>query len=71
MKLKIKRGNNYGFTLLEIIIVVIIIGGLASLALPRLFRTVYCRIRKKYRGLCRNWFLSRGTGEMLITKCDR
>lgn len=32
--------NNKGFTLLEIIIVIIIIGVLASLALPRFFRTV-------------------------------
>lgn len=32
--------NKSGFTLLEIIIVIIIIGVLASLALPRLFRTV-------------------------------
>ena len=35
----IKRKNK-GFTLLEIIIVVIIVGVLASLALPRLFSTV-------------------------------
>ena len=39
MKLTIKRKNK-GFTLLEIIIVVIIVGVLASLALPRLFSTV-------------------------------
>lgn len=37
MKLK---ANRSGFTLLEIIIVIIIIGVLASLALPRLFSTV-------------------------------
>ena len=37
MKSKIK---NQGFTLLEIIIVIIIVGVLASLALPRFFRTV-------------------------------
>ena len=34
------RANKSGFTLLEIIIVIIIIGVLASLALPRLFSTV-------------------------------
>lgn len=39
MRLTIKR-NKKGFTLLEIIIVVIIVGVLASLALPRLFNTV-------------------------------
>ena len=38
MKLTLKRKK--GFTLLEIIIVVIIVGVLASLALPRLFSTV-------------------------------
>ena len=32
--------NTKGFTLLEIIIVIIIVGVLASLALPRFFRTV-------------------------------
>lgn len=32
--------NNLGFTLLEIIIVIIIVGVLASLALPRFFSTV-------------------------------
>jgi len=32
--------NRSGFTLLEIIIVIIIVGVLASLALPRFFRTV-------------------------------
>lgn len=37
MKLK---NNRSGFTLLEIIIVIIIVGVLASLALPRLFNTV-------------------------------
>ena len=37
MRLKHK---NSGFTLLEIIIVIIIVGVLASLALPRFFRTV-------------------------------
>ena len=35
-----KLNKNKGFTLLEIIIVVIIVGVLASLALPRLFSTV-------------------------------
>jgi prepilin-type N-terminal cleavage/methylation domain-containing protein len=35
-----KVKNNKGFTLLEIIIVIIIIGVLASLALPRFFATV-------------------------------
>ena len=39
MNLTMKRKNK-GFTLLEIIIVVIIVGVLASLALPRLFSTV-------------------------------
>ena len=34
------RNNKSGFTLLEIIIVIIIVGVLASLALPRLFSTV-------------------------------
>ena len=37
--MRLKR-NNRGFTLLEIIIVIIIVGVLASLALPRFFRTV-------------------------------
>ena len=35
-----KRNNRSGFTLLEIIIVIIIVGVLASLALPRLFKVV-------------------------------
>jgi prepilin-type N-terminal cleavage/methylation domain-containing protein len=35
-----KKLNNQGFTLLEIIIVIIIIGVLASLAMPRFFSTV-------------------------------
>lgn len=39
MKLTMKR-NKKGFTLLEIIIVIIIVGVLASLALPRFFSTV-------------------------------
>ena len=34
------KQNRSGFTLLEIIIVIIIVGVLASLALPRFFRTV-------------------------------
>ena len=34
------KRNNKGFTLLEIIIVIIIVGVLASLALPRFFATV-------------------------------
>jgi len=34
------RNNKSGFTLLEIIIVIIIVGVLASLALPRFFKTV-------------------------------
>lgn len=34
------KNNRSGFTLLEIIIVVIIVGVLASLALPRLFKTI-------------------------------
>ncbi len=34
------KNNKSGFTLLEIIIVIIIVGVLASLALPRLFSTV-------------------------------
>ncbi len=34
------RKNKNGFTLLEIIIVIIIVGVLASLALPKFFRTV-------------------------------
>jgi len=38
-KVGFKR-NHRGFTLLEIIIVIIIVGGLASLALPRFFKTV-------------------------------
>ena len=37
--MKIKN-NKSGFTLLEIIIVIIIVGVLASLALPRLFNTI-------------------------------
>lgn len=35
-----KKNNKSGFTLLEIIIVIIIVGVLASLALPRFFSTV-------------------------------
>jgi prepilin-type N-terminal cleavage/methylation domain-containing protein len=34
------KNNRSGFTLLEIIIVIIIVGVLASLALPRLFNTI-------------------------------
>ena len=34
------KRNNSGFTLLEIIIVIIIVGVLASLALPKLFSTI-------------------------------
>ena len=39
MRLKLNK-NQSGFTLLEIIIVIIIIGILASLALPKFFKTV-------------------------------
>lgn len=39
MQLKLKKKNE-GFTLLEIIIVIIIVGVLASLALPKFFSTV-------------------------------
>ena len=35
-----RHANKKGFTLLEIIIVIIIVGVLASLALPRFFSTV-------------------------------
>jgi len=38
-KMKLKN-NKSGFTLLEIIIVIIIVGVLASLALPRFFKTI-------------------------------
>ncbi len=40
MKLNKLRSNKSGFTLLEIIIVIIIVGVLASVALPKLFSTV-------------------------------
>jgi len=46
------RTNKKGFTLLEIIIVVIIVGVLASLALPRLFSTVeYSRSTEAFSAL--------------------
>lgn len=40
MNAKYIKSNKSGFTLLEIIIVIIIVGVMASLALPRLFSTV-------------------------------
>ena len=38
--MKLQNKNQSGFTLLEIIIVIIIVGVLASLALPKFFNTV-------------------------------
>ncbi len=46
------RENKSGFTLLEIIIVIIIVGVLASLALPKFFRTVeYSRATEAFINL--------------------
>jgi len=46
------KTNQRGFTLLEIIIVIIIVGVLASLALPRFFRTVeYSRATEAFTNL--------------------
>ena len=63
-----------GFTLLEIIIVIIIIGVLASLALPRLFSTVeYSRATEAFsaiqalRGSLERCYLGRGGN---YTGCD-
>ena len=72
MKLTLKRKK--GFTLLEIIIVVIIVGVLASLALPRLFSTVeYSRSTEalasigSIRGSMERCALKSGTGS--YTSC--
>ena len=40
MKSMLKKQNKKGFTLMEIIIVIIIVGVLASLALPKFFNTI-------------------------------
>ena len=47
-----KLNNKSGFTLLEIIIVIIIVGILASLALPRFFSTVeYSKSTEAFAGM--------------------
>ncbi len=47
-----RKNNRSGFTLLEVIIVIIIIGVLASLALPRFFSTVeYSRATEAMQSL--------------------
>ncbi len=76
--MKIKN-NRSGFTLLEIIIVIIIVGVLASLALPRLFKTInYAKATEALnimstakRGVDR-CALSAGadTGAPVFTNCD-
>ena len=46
------KNNKSGFTLLEVIIVIIIVGVLASLALPRFFKTVeYSRATEALQNL--------------------
>ncbi len=73
-----KMRSKSGFTLLEIIIVVIIIGVLASLALPRFFRTVeYSRASEALnsltalRGATERFYAARNTyAAVVLTSLD-
>ena len=69
--------NNKGFTLLEIIIVVIIIGVLASLALPRFFSIVeFSRAQEALSGLAtvrgglERYYVSKGKTYNLATTAN-